>query len=737
MSANRRLRADLSERACLQCQKRKTRCVSDGDGGPCAYCTKMGKSCVFEGPPTRTPLTRKNLDAAEARCKELERRMRKLQADLKLNSSHDNSTGSNEYQGPGQPTHSAASADREPVEAPVELGFEWQETFSLGDNQGYLEGKKIQDGMVSLAASGYLGNSSGSSLLESLLPPAERRSADDDTERQRPVSNLPSPLLNLPFGNRLATTLIQSHLIDAYFVAYNSSYPIVHERTFRNQCGRRLLIPAQSPWHIVYYMVLAIGEWVSGYGTDDHSLYYEAAHTRIRTEILESGNMVIVQALLLLGNYLQKRDRPNTGYNFLGIAYRVALGLGLHREISSAKDKFSFLLQRRRLLFWALYCFDSGFSITTGRPIMVADSFIDVRKPKNVDDSLCEWSSPLPSEVDYPTSCSAIIAQARLAVIANKVYSTFLATQPCPDVNHSLAVMEQNLQNWRSALPVFFFNPEVPNWFIGPRQVVLWKETNLRILLLLASQRQQNDEHDKAAIGAKYEIAAVQTISDITDFCQVHADVVHVGLSWYAVYFLLQAILALGVNQLRANFKRDSQPPSDESDVPSWETAFARARQCLENLGRFFNPSTRTLRILDRLRSKIRKAATHSRPTENQSRPPIITTTDVRAIVNEEHDSITLDGHSTTPGVLGPSPDAANVIDFIEGEWISTVDPSLHMFLDDVDNIGNLFQGIQGFPNIMELDDFSYTTSGINTMRMAYPSQSPWQNAEKRYQEFR
>jgi transcriptional regulatory protein GAL4 len=25
-------------------------------------------------------------------------------------------------------------------------------------------------------------------------------------------------------------------------------------------------------------------------------------------------------------------DRPNTGYSFVGIAYRMALGLGLHRE---------------------------------------------------------------------------------------------------------------------------------------------------------------------------------------------------------------------------------------------------------------------------------------------------------------------------------------------------------------------------------------------------------------------
>ncbi|KAK9365570.1 fungal-specific transcription factor domain-containing protein [Lipomyces kononenkoae] len=735
MSTSRRLRSDLSERACLQCQKRKTRCVSTGIGGACSYCTKMGKPCVFDSPPTRTPLTRKNLDVAEARCKELERRLRQLQPDIKLDDNQNNSAGSLEDQGADQSSHSAHTENvaRESVEAPAELGLEWQETFGLHNHQGYLEGKKIQDGMVSQAAGGYVGNSSGSSVLEGLLPSAERRGADD-AERPRPIMDQPSPVINLRFGNTLATSLVQDHLIDAYFVAYNSSYPILHERTFREQCRKRSVIPAQSPWHIVYYMVLAIGEWVNGYCTDDHSLYYETAHARIRTEILESGNMVIVQALLLLGNYLQKRDRPNTGYNFIGIAYRVALGLGLHREMSSTTDK-RVSLQRRRLLFWTLYCFDSGFSITTGRPIMVADSFIDVHKPKNVDDSQCQMSSPLPPEVDYPTTGSAIIAQARLAVIANKISTTFLAAQPCADVNHSLAVMEHNLQNWRCALPAFFFKPEVPKWFIGPRQVVLWKEANLRILLLLASQRQQTDEHDKAAIGVKYEMVALQTIFDITEFCEVHADVVHIGLSWYAVYFLLQAVLALSVNQLRANSRNDRRSPTEESEsaVPAWETSFSRARQCLEGLGHFFNPSTRTLWILDRLRHKIRKVAGGLQTIEDHSRTRISTSnvpSNSCATVNEEHGNsatvnFTANGHSATTGIFDPSPDAGIVADFIEGEWVSTVDPSLHMFLDDVDSIDNLFQGIQGFPNTLEMDDFSYTTSGINTMRMAYPPQRP------------
>lgn len=158
----RRVRSSASERACLQCQKRKTRCVPNNNNGSdattCSYCAKMSKACVFETPPTRTPLTRRNLDAAEARCKELERQLRQVQPAMITKAAPSNSQERDaavvfrkEYS-PHSP-----SAVRKPVESPAELGFEWQEVSSLGNNQSPFEEKKIQDGMVSLASSGYSG----------------------------------------------------------------------------------------------------------------------------------------------------------------------------------------------------------------------------------------------------------------------------------------------------------------------------------------------------------------------------------------------------------------------------------------------------------------------------------------------------------------------------------------------------------------------------------------------------
>ena len=73
----------------------------------------------------------------------------------------------------------------------------------------------------------------------------------------------------------------------------------------------------------------------------------------------------------------------------IGIAFRMALGLGLHREISANDIEHNTLNKEiRRRVWWILYMVDSGFSITMGRPITASDAFIDVRYPQNVEDSV-------------------------------------------------------------------------------------------------------------------------------------------------------------------------------------------------------------------------------------------------------------------------------------------------------------------------------------------------------------
>lgn len=141
-------------RACLQCQKRKTKCIQDRGSAACTYCTRARKECVFEEAPSRTPLTRKNLDALERRCRHLEDLLRSLgqrtNVEIEVNGAYS-----------GQEVR---RANNEVGDAESEE-YEWHESpASAGPKASHLA---ESDGMASMAveSSGYLG------MASSITPP--------------------------------------------------------------------------------------------------------------------------------------------------------------------------------------------------------------------------------------------------------------------------------------------------------------------------------------------------------------------------------------------------------------------------------------------------------------------------------------------------------------------------------------------------------------------------------------
>lgn len=365
-------------RACVNCQKRKSRCQPSGPGAPCSYCARAGKECSFGRPPDRTRLTRKNLDAVEHRCGQLQALLRSMHPELDIEAALT-----------GLETVGSDDEDPEEREEPAHE-FEWHEALIPPDDESPAGDLGGMDGMATLSSldAGYLGSSSGSTLLQeiaSMLPDFPPTTSPSNSHGVSPGTRALAQHLDPP---GLAFTAMTGYLIDAYFLFYNVSYPILHEKTFREKAASRGIKGGRCSWNVVYFLVLAIGHWVST--SDAHharSNFHTKARASFSIQMLESGTLETVQALLLMSNYLQKMDRPNTGYNFMGVAYKMALGLGLHREPSGVEANVGH--ERRRLLFWVVYCFDSGFNITTGRPPNATEGIIDTNVPRNIDDKVC------------------------------------------------------------------------------------------------------------------------------------------------------------------------------------------------------------------------------------------------------------------------------------------------------------------------------------------------------------
>lgn len=143
--------------ACTNCQKRKSRCLRAHPGDPvCISCTKTRKTCVFMRPPDRTPLTRRNLDAAELQIVQLRSLLTSLQPDLDIDAAIRRlGTRGGSANSPVQLESPPADADK-----PIQQKYEWYEG-PQSRNPGWADNTTVSnDGMANLLVdenSGYLG----------------------------------------------------------------------------------------------------------------------------------------------------------------------------------------------------------------------------------------------------------------------------------------------------------------------------------------------------------------------------------------------------------------------------------------------------------------------------------------------------------------------------------------------------------------------------------------------------
>jgi transcriptional regulatory protein GAL4 len=146
--------------------------------------------------------------------------------------------------------------------------------------------------------------------------------------------------------------------------------------------------PSHQAWQVLLYAIAALGAFsCAPKSTDTDIVLFKEAEKCFSIDLLQSGNIVLVQATALMANYLQKRNRPNSGYNYLGLARRIAMGIGLHKELNHSNASLLKLEEKRRT-WWCLFVFDSGMTITFSRPMDFPTGGIEVNLPLNVHDSV-------------------------------------------------------------------------------------------------------------------------------------------------------------------------------------------------------------------------------------------------------------------------------------------------------------------------------------------------------------
>lgn len=275
--------------------------------------------------------------------------------------------------------------------------FEWDESSArsptvapLGHSSSEApdEAELIGDGMATLAVDetqgAYFGVASGAALLRAIDPVAAQHSPRPN--RALRTSARGSSELPMQISSR---RLVTNALVDAYFRYYHVSYPILHEPTFRAQYDEVVERPSGPCWSFLAHLVAAIGAFTTGSDKAADNALFAEVKSLMNATYLENGNLTLVQALVLMSNYLQKKNMPNSGYNYMGLATRMAMGIGLHKEFRRTNTP-PFKMEIRRRVWWVMTVFDIGAEITFGRPVLWPAGGYEVALPMNIHDWVSE-----------------------------------------------------------------------------------------------------------------------------------------------------------------------------------------------------------------------------------------------------------------------------------------------------------------------------------------------------------
>ncbi|KPM42680.1 hypothetical protein AK830_g3847 [Neonectria ditissima] len=521
--------------SCSRCHKRKKRC--DRALPQCDNCRRAFVACSFlndDGQTASYPIA--YVRHLENRVKELEKSLSPASRAPTPPTHGDQSPGSSRsIQEPSPSNDEVILLDQTAVNyAPIDTAdMDWGVLGSpaTADSANYprpeiLSSLDVELKNLSLeaAAERHLGSTSGLSfakLTQTVLRRLNPDKADfvfgkenECEDQQLNLSSL-SSLLTCPvflhFGNSvscdpmlfgdfplanmvetdddLAHLLLPSdhskidRLVGFYFAHSHTLYPIIQRTEFNTTLrfvrDNPQASSAQSPLSLFrIWMVLAIGSTaycsVSLAEESESMLYYSKAMTYFEAS-LGYGDMVALEVIMLQVSYsFFNQLGPNTWF-LVGIAARIALGMGLHTS-STYEGLPTDIAERRKRLFFSVYMMDRVVSTALGRPFALHEDDIDVSPFADIDeenitaDGIQPRSSLQPGLLAVPLH---ILALRRIASkIAKQVYSNpRVSSLGIEEREAIVSSIHQELVDWRRNMPFPLpnVNAHVPhltsNWY--------------------------------------------------------------------------------------------------------------------------------------------------------------------------------------------------------------------------------------------------------------------------------
>ena len=333
--------------------------------------------------------------------------------------------------------------------------------------------------------------------------------------------------------------------VSNYFNYAYTLYPFIHQPTFMRIY--KLIWDGETVDELYYSilnLVFAFGCQLAPNRSkeDNFEVYLERLQKYLKFNLMENGSFLLVQALLLTGQFLQATAGVAGCWNIVGLTIRIAQGLGLHldqKEVSSHIDA-----EMRKRIWQGCLIMDRIVSVTMGRPLMVHEaSFTNL--PVCVDDEYIDDFAirPMlqPSKLDFFQQ--TIKLYNILGDILKTLYSDQMKDVP---LIPTISGFDERLVKFKSQLPPHLeLDLENGKQMPFQRQSIVLHLRFIHTNLLLLRPTLTIDRASTLVAGFQ-KIAALQLLNHVKELITIvykykdHSSV-YLPAYWYNVYYVYTA----------------------------------------------------------------------------------------------------------------------------------------------------------------------------------------------------
>ncbi|KXH28800.1 hypothetical protein CSIM01_03450, partial [Colletotrichum simmondsii] len=214
-------------------------------------------------------------------------------------------------------------------------------------------------------------------------------------------------------------------------ILHRPSFTASYEAVWQPSQGRP---PDRDYKDIVFHATLSIVLALGCQRTDQVSVteqvrlanrFYKQSCKLVSVDTLDHSSLQIVQLLLLRGVYLHYTQYADRCWNTVGVALRVAHGLGLHsRGDGPASSKSQLKREMRRRVWHCCLTLDRLTATTFGRPVLVSRQY-SVPPPEPIDDEYLSESSEGLQPSDRPSYLAFFVHSVALFDVLNEILARF------------------------------------------------------------------------------------------------------------------------------------------------------------------------------------------------------------------------------------------------------------------------------------------------------------------------